>query len=234
MLQVEGLEVAYGDLQVLWRVSFEVRRGEVVALLGSNGAGKTTTLNAISGVLPRRGGQVLFEGEPIGHLPPHRIVQRGLVQVPEGRRLFPSLSVLENLELGAYLPAHRRAIAEQLDRVFELFPVLRERRHQLAGSLSGGEQQMLAIARALMSRPKLLMLDEPTLGLAPIYVSRVFDIVARLRQAGVTVLVVEQNVRRSLQLADRAYIMENGSIVRTGRGPDLLRDPDLEKAYLGL
>lgn len=232
MLNVHALNAFYGEVQVLYDVSLEVAPGEVVVVVGANGAGKTTLINALSGTIDREG-DINFEGRAIGDMEPHNVAALGLIQVPEGRRLFPFLSVRENLELGAY-PARARADAAQtMEGVLKLMPRLLERTNQLAGSLSGGEQQLCAIGRALMSKPRLLMLDEPTLGLAPIMVSLVFDLIREIQATGTTILLVEQNVNRSLALADRGYVLEGGSIVLKGSGDELLRDERLKAAYLG-
>jgi branched-chain amino acid transport system ATP-binding protein len=234
LLTLEGVDAFYGDLQALHGVSLEVRAGELVALVGANAAGKTTTLRVISGTLPARTGRVLFEGQDLAAVPAHLRVAQGIVQVPEGRRLFPFMTVHENLLLGAHAP-HARAHQEaSLDYVLRLFPVLKDRATQLAGSLSGGEQQMCAIGRALMARPRLLMLDEPTLGIAPVLVQRIFETVAAINRDGVTILLVEQNVRRALALAHRAAALENGRVVLAGPARELLADERLKKAYLGL
>jgi branched-chain amino acid transport system ATP-binding protein len=232
MLKVENINIFYGDLQVLWDVSLEVRQGEIVCLVGSNGAGKSTLLKSISGLLRPREGCIRFLDRNICGMPAHRVVDLGLVHIPEGRRLFPELTTLENLELGSLRREAKAKRKEALERVFELMPRLRERRSQFAGTLSGGEQQMLAVARGLMSEPRLLMLDEPSLGLAPVLVKQVFDIVEKLRKEGITVLIVEQNVRQSLQVCDRAYVLENGRI--TMEGASLLEDDRVRQAYLGL
>lgn len=234
VLVAEGLRAGYGDVQVLRGVSFEVGPGEIVALVGANGAGKTTTLRAVSGLLRASGGAIRFAGARIDGLPPHAIVARGLLQVPEGRKIFPSLSVQENLDLGAYLPRAKARRAEALDRVLALFPILGERRRQAAGTLSGGEQQMLAIARSLMGSPRLLMLDEPSLGLAPLMVERIFDVIHAINGQGTPVLLVEQNVQRSLAIADRAYVLEHGAVALSGPGRELLTREEVRKAYLGL
>jgi branched-chain amino acid transport system ATP-binding protein len=234
MLSLEGVDAFYGDLQALHGVSFAVQPGEIVALVGANAAGKTTTLRVISGLLAPRGGRVSFEGEDIAGVPAHQRVALGIVQVPEGRRLFPFLTVRENLLLGAHPTAARVRLEQSLEEVLALFPVLAERRDQLAGSLSGGEQQMCAIGRALMARPKLLMLDEPTLGLAPILVRRIFETVQAINGRGVTVLLVEQNVRQALALAHRGCVLENGRLVLSGPAADLAGDERLRQAYLGL
>jgi branched-chain amino acid transport system ATP-binding protein len=214
-------------------LSLEVRKGELVSLIGANGAGKTTTLKAISGVLRAAGGKVKFEGEDITHASARRILDLGIAHCPEGRRVFPYMTVRENLEMGCYLRKDRSAIEADLERLFERFPILAERRAQAAGTLSGGEQQMLAISRALMSRPKLVLFDEPSLGLAPNIVERTFDIVTAIRAEGVTVMMVEQNALAALELSDRAYVMEQGRVTRAGRGKELLDDPEVKKAYLG-
>ena len=234
MLTLEGVDAFYGDLQALHGVSLEVRAGELMALVGANAAGKTTTLRVISGTLPARAGRVLFEGQDLAGMPAHLRVAQGIVQVPEGRRLFPFMTVHENLLLGAHAPQARAQQDASLDYVLRLFPVLKDRATQLAGSLSGGEQQMCAIGRALMARPRLLMLDEPTLGIAPVLVQRIFETVAAINRDGVTILLVEQNVRRALALAHRAVALENGRVVLAGPARELLVDERLKKAYLGL
>lgn len=235
-LEVEDLEVTYGPIRALQGVSLRVDPGEVVAVIGANGAGKTTLLRAISGLLRPRSGRIRFDGHEITGWPPERIVALGLVQIPERRQLFHSMSVEDNLRLGAYLRlrrGERKAVEEDLQRVFEIFPRLKERRRQVAGTLSGGEQQMLAIGRGLMARPRVLLLDEPSLGLAPLLVRELFRILRALREQGLTLLLVEQNARQALRIADRAYIMETGRIVREGAAVDLLADPILQAAYLG-
>jgi len=234
LLSVDSVVAAYGEVRALWGVSLVVDEGEIVTLLGANGAGKTTTMRVLSGLLRPRSGTVTFDGLAVHRLPPPRIVQAGLVQIPEGRRLWPRMTVLENLELGAYAPHLRRRRLEGLEWVFSLFPRLAERRIQLAGTLSGGEQQMLAIGRGLMSRPRLLMLDEPSLGLAPILVREVFRIIEEINARGVTLLLVEQNVRQALEVAHRGYVLETGRIVQSGAAADLLEDPRIKQAYLGL
>ena len=234
MLEVSAISVEYGDVRVLHRVSLRVEAGEIVSLLGANGAGKTTTLRAISGLIPVQEGGVTFEGRPLTGLSPSRIVERGIAHVPEGRQLFTNMTVEENLEMGAYLPQAKAARVETLARVLELFPRLGERQRQVAGTLSGGEQQMVAIGRALMSRPRLLVLDEPSLGLAPIVVKSIFETVKRINADGTTVLLVEQNLAESLRLSDRGYVLETGKIAMEGRGIDLLADPHTRKAFLGL
>ncbi len=238
MLDAVGLSAWYGDVRVLWDVSFAVGSGQIVAVVGANAAGKSTLLMAISGVLPRAGGrmtgEVTFEGALIAGRPANDLVTRGLVHIMEGRRLFPYMTVAEYLELGAYNKHARARYRESLDEVFALLPVLKDRRRQLAGSLSGGEQQMCAIGRALVARPKMLLLDEPTIGLAPLYVERTFEIVRAINARGTAVLLVEQNVRHSLTLANRGYVLESGRIVLSGTGTELLADEGLRKAYLGM
>ncbi len=234
MLEVQRLQVFYGDVQALWDVSFAVRPGEIVTLVGSNGAGKTTTLKTISGLLRPAAGHVRLEGQDLAALAPHDIVARGIAQIPEGRRLWPHMTVLENLELGAYTAEARGRKDETLEWTFALFPRLRERRAQLAGTLSGGEQQMVAIARGLMSRPRLLMLDEPSLGLAPLLVEEVFRIVREINGQGVTVLLVEQNLRQALEVAHRAYVLETGRVTLSGPSREVLADAHVRAAYLGL
>ncbi len=234
MLRVENIDVAYGDVQVLHGMSLVVEEGEIVALVGANAAGKTTTINTISGIIRPRVGSISFRGRRIDRMNPYDVVAQGLVQVPEGRRLFPYMTVLENLELGAYSSGARRQRAKTLEMVFGLLPVLQERQGQLAGSLSGGEQQMLAIGRGLMALPRLLMLDEPSLGLAPLMVKQILDTVKNVNARGMTVLLVEQNVQHSLRLAHRGYVLENGRIVLEGKGEELLGTPHLRKAYLGM
>jgi branched-chain amino acid transport system ATP-binding protein len=234
LLRVDGIEVGYGDLTAVSDVSLEVREGEAVALIGANGAGKTTTLRAVSGLLPLRRGRIEFQGRRLDGLGPAEIVARGIAHVPEGRQLFPTMTVRENLELGARSRAARAGRAEMLQRVFELFPRLRERREQLAGTLSGGEQQMCAIGRGLMARPRLLMLDEPSLGLAPVLVKVIFEDLVRINAQGITVLLVEQNVLRALHLAHRGYVLENGRMTLSGPRDELLASGHIKQAYLGL
>lgn len=234
MLEISGIDVAYGDVQVLWDVSLEVKKGEIVALIGANGAGKSTTLLTISSLIRPRKGSVTYEGKQLHTRPPHEIITLGISHVPEGRRLFPEMTVRENLLLGALTPEAKKTRAEMLDHAFTLFPRLKERAKQAAGTLSGGEQQMCAIARGLMSKPRLLMLDEPSLGLSPLLVSEIFRVIEDVHKQGVTVLIVEQNVFKSLGVADRAYVLENGRVVLTGTGKDLLNDEHVKKAYLGL
>ncbi len=233
-LTVDEVEVAYGDIQALWGVSLEVQEGEIVALIGPNGAGKTTLMRAIAGLHPLKSGTVQLGGKTLSNLPAHRIVEEGVILVPEGRRLFGALTVLDNLELGAYSKRARAVRAGTLELVYELFPLLAERRGQRADTMSGGQQQMLAVGRALMGVPRLLMLDEPSLGLAPLVVENIFDTVQRMNDQGVTIFLVEQNARQALELADRAYILEQGRIVGTGTGKELLHDDRVREAYLGI
>jgi len=239
MLRVRNLEAGYGELRVLRGVSLHVAQGEIVCIIGANGAGKSTFLKTVTGVLAPRAGEILFDGRPLVGLAPHRIVGRGCALVPEGRLVFGPLSVADNLMLGGYMQYRQfrrrrsESFREQLARVFELFPILAERRQQLAGTLSGGEQQMLAIGRALMADPRLLMLDEPSMGLAPLVVKSILEAIASLRQAGVTVLLVEQNSRAALGIADRGYVMETGTIVLEGTAQELLNNNDVQRAYLG-
>ncbi|HEY2592352.1 MAG TPA: ABC transporter ATP-binding protein [Chloroflexota bacterium] len=233
MLEVRAIQADYGGVRALWGVSARVDAGQIVALIGPNGAGKTTLMRTIVGLHTPSSGGVFLEGQPLCGLPPHRIVERGVVLVPEGRHIFASMSVLENLELGAYAPAPRRHRASGLERVFGIFPALAERTAQLAGSLSGGQQQMLAVGRALMGRPRLLLLDEPSLGLAPLIVRDIFAVIREVNREGVTVLLVEQNARVALQLADYAYILEQGRVAGEGTGAALLQDDNVRRAYLG-
>jgi branched-chain amino acid transport system ATP-binding protein len=234
MLELRAVTAGYGHFTALWDVSLRVASGEAVAVVGPNGAGKTTLLRVISGLIPPRGGDLVFEGASLAGQPAHAVVAHGIAHVPEGRRLFPGLTVAENLKMGAFLPRARARFAESLERVFALFPVLAERRHQRAGSMSGGEQQMLAIGRALMSRPKIILLDEPSLGLAPVMVLRVFDLIRRVREEGYTILVVEQNVRQVLKLVDRAYLLEVGRIHMEGQADQLAEQDFVRKAYMGV
>jgi len=233
MLSVEYLDVAYGLIQALHAVSLHVERGEIVTLIGANGAGKSTTLLALSGLLPVRAGRVTFEDQDITSLPPHRRVELGIVQVPEGRRVFANMSVHENLELGAYTRKDRKGVKQDLQKMMDLFPILKERRAQRAGTLSGGEQQMLAMARALMARPKLLLLDEPSLGLAPLIVRKIFELIRDINQQGTTVFLVEQNAHMALQVAHRGYVLQTGQVILTDRAAALMQHPDVRKAYLG-
>ncbi|HSB72438.1 MAG TPA: ABC transporter ATP-binding protein [Candidatus Methylomirabilis sp.] len=234
LLEVLDLEVAYGDVQVIWGISFSVTRGETVTLIGPNGAGKTTTLRTLSGLLRPRAGRIRFRGAELADLPAHEIVRRGVIQIPEGRKLWPRMSVEENLLLGAFAPTARRTAPGQLDHVYELFPRLKDRRRQLAGTLSGGEQQMCAIGRGLMSAPELLMFDEPSLGLAPLLVNELFARIAEIGRQGVTILLVEQKVAHTLEIADRGYILEGGRTVLTGTGQELLRNDYVQRSYLGV
>ena len=232
MLKVQNLHVYYGAIHAVKGVSLEVADGEIVTLIGANGAGKSTVLNTISGLLKPKSGTVEFMGEMIGSMPPNKVVQHGLVQCPEGRRIFARMTVEENLQMGAYTRPSSE-LAQNLEKVYELFPRLKERQKQVGGTLSGGEQQMLAMGRALMSNPKLLMLDEPSMGLAPILVEQIFDIIKELHKAGTTILLVEQNAQAALSVADRGYVLETGKIVTTGTGAELLASPAIKKAYLG-
>jgi branched-chain amino acid transport system ATP-binding protein len=231
LLELEGIEVRYGTIRALRGVSLDVAEGEIVALLGANGAGKTSTLRTISGLLHPVAGTISFDGNPVHTVPAHRIVSMGISHVPEGRRIFPRMSVQENLEMGAY--QRRGSISDEMDHVYNLFPVLKERRRQAGGTLSGGEQQMLAIGRALMSRPRLLLLDEPSMGLAPMIVAQIFRILTDIRSAGTTLLLVEQNAAQALAVANRGYVLETGEIVMSGPAGDLLRDDRVRAAYLG-
>ena len=235
MLTLKQIDVYYGNIQALWQVSLNVKEGEVIAIVGSNGAGKSTILRTISGLIKPKKGSIEFDSKRIDPLRPDEIVRRGISMVPEGRELFPRMSVLENLELGAaYIESAYRQTGDSLSWVHSLFPILQERSSQFAGTLSGGEQQMVAIGRALMSRPNILMLDEPSLGLAPLMVAEVFKTTAKVSQEGVTILLVEQNVRQSLKMAHRAYVLENGRIVMEGMGKDLMTNKHVKEAYLGL
>lgn len=234
MLRVDNIDVFYGEVQALWGVSLEVHEGEIVAIIGSNGAGKTTTLRTISGLLRPRSGHIFFQDRDISQASPSDIVTMGVAHIPEGRQLWPGMSVEENLKLGAYNSNARPHVEESLAWVYELFPRLKERRRQRAGTLSGGEQQMCAIARGLMSRPRLLMLDEPSLGLAPMLVEMMFDVLQRINKEGVTILLVEQNVHHALEIADRAYVLETGRITLSGPARDLVENEHVRRAYLGL
>lgn len=233
LLEVKGLEVYYGVIQALKGIDFEVNEGEIVTLIGANGAGKTTTMQSVIGLIPPKVGTVSFEGKEITHLPCHKIVSLGMSQVPEGRRVFQELTVYQNLLMGAYIQKDKKAIKEDIEKIYARFPRLEERKNQIAGTLSGGEQQMLAMGRALMSRPKLLMLDEPSMGLSPLLVDEVFTIIKDLNKEGTTVLLVEQNAGKSLAISDRAYVLENGRIVLSGTGEELLQSEEVKKAYLG-
>ena len=234
MLQVEKLQCRYGKVAAVHDLSIEVARGELVVLIGANGAGKTTTLKAISGLMRPAAGRIVFEGADVTGAPARRMLALGIAHCPEGRRVFPQLTVRENLEMGCYLRSDRDAIEQDMTRLFERFPILRERSEQAAGTLSGGEQQMLAISRALMSRPKLVLFDEPSLGLAPGLVARTFDIIRAIRAEGVTVVMVEQNAFAALELCDRGYVLEQGRVTKSGSAPELLDDPEVRSAYLGV
>ena len=232
ILKVEGINVYYGAIHAIKDISFHVNEGEIVTLIGANGAGKTTTLQTISGLLRSKTGSILFRNQEISSIPPHKLVGQGLAQVPEGRRVFLQMSVQENLEMGAYTQSPA-GVPQDLEMVYELFPRLKERRTQVAGTLSGGEQQMLAMGRALMSHPKLLLLDEPSMGLAPLLVEQIFEIIQNLNKQGSTILLVEQNAQMALSIAHRGYVLETGKIVTTGTGEELIRSPEIKKAYLG-
>ena len=235
MLRVENIDVAYGDVQVLHDVSIDINQGELIAVIGSNGAGKSTLLKTISGILTPKNGVIYFNDEEISSKPPNKIVEKGIIQIPEGRLLFPGMSIRENLEMGAYRLKSKTEINERYEEVFEMFPILKERETQLAGTLSGGEQQMLAIGRGLMAKPSLLMLDEPSLGLAPILVQAIFKMIIRInKELGITVLLVEQNVQHSCQISDRAFVIENGTITMKGTGLEMLNNDHVREAYLGL
>jgi len=233
MLEVNNINVYYGDLHVIWDVSFNLKEKEIVVILGSNGAGKTTILRTISGILHPKSGTIIFDGKQLNKLPAYKIAEAGIAHVPEGRMLFPDMTVLENLELGAYTRRAREKMNENFELVFQFFPILKERKNQLAKTLSGGEQQMLAIGRALMSNPKLILLDEPSLGLAPKLVSSLFDVIKKINEEGIAILLVEQNAMRALEIADRGYVIANGRIVLSGRTEELLENQSVKKAYLG-
>ncbi len=234
MLEVRNIDVSYGDVQVIWDISFDVQQGEVVALIGANGAGKSTTLKTVSGLLRPRKGSVLFNGEDLVRVEAYHRIDRGMALCPEARRLFVEMTIEENLDMGSIRGEAKQKRAQTKEMVFGLFPRLKERRRQLAGTLSGGEQQMVAIGRGLMSLPKLMMFDEPSLGLAPILVREIFDVIKKIRQEGATVLIVEQNVKQTLAIADRAYVLEHGQVSMQGKGQDLLNDPHVQAAYLGM
>ncbi|NMC75140.1 MAG: ABC transporter ATP-binding protein [Geobacteraceae bacterium] len=234
MLKIHQLNFSYDDLKVLWDVDLEVQEGEIVTVLGSNGAGKSTILKNISRLVTPDSGTILFAGRDLTRMEPHAVVEMGVVQVPEGRRIFPEMTVLENLRMGSYTKSAKRDRRDALERAFSLFPRLREREKQLGGTMSGGEQQMLAIARGLMANPRLLLLDEPSLGLAPLLVKDIFDIIREINRQGVTILLVEQNVYQSLRIAHRGYVLETGRVVLTGRGDDLLKNEHVKKAFLGM
>ena len=233
MLTVKDLNVYYGMIHALKDVSFEVNQGEIVALIGANGAGKTTTLHTVSGLLAAKSGSVELEGKNITHMPGHQIVRQGMAHVPEGRRVFAGLTVYENLKMGAYTRSDKQEIADELERVYSSFPRLKERSRQLAGTLSGGEQQMLAMGRALMAHPRILLMDEPSMGLSPLFVGEIFKIIEQVNRQGVTILLVEQNAKKALSIANRAYVLETGRIVKSGDAKVLMNDEDIKKAYLG-
>ena len=233
MLEVRDLQVYYGMIHAIKGISFDVNQGEVIALIGANGAGKTTTLHTITGLLAPKSGSVLFEGKDITKVPAHKIVSIGMAHVPEGRRVLEELSVYENLKMGAYTRKDKKEIEESLANVYKRFPRLEERKNQMAGTLSGGEQQMLAMGRALMSKPKIILMDEPSMGLSPIFVNEIFDIIRAVSESGTTVLLVEQNAKKALSISDRAYVLETGTITMSGKAKDLLEDEAVKKAYLG-
>ncbi|AXE25947.1 ABC transporter ATP-binding protein [Streptomyces globosus] len=233
LMEVNDLKVAYGKIEAVKGISFTVETGQIVCLVGTNGAGKTTTLRTLSGLIKPRGGTITFDGQPLGTVPAHKIVSLGLAHSPEGRHIFPRLTIAENLQLGAFLRNDKEGIEKDIQRAYELFPILGERRKQAAGTLSGGEQQMLAMGRALMSRPKLLMLDEPSMGLSPLMMHKIMSTIAELKAQGMTILLVEQNAQAALSLADQAHVMEIGKIVLSGTGQELLHNEDVRKAYLG-
>ena len=233
LLQIKGLKVAYGGIQAVKGIDFEVRAGELVSLIGANGAGKTTTLKAITGMQPITDGQIVYQGRPVQGRGSFELVRQGLAMVPEGRGVFTRMTITENLLMGAYIRSDKKAIQADIDRIFEIFPRLKERRDQLAGTMSGGEQQMLAMGRAMMCQPKLLLLDEPSMGLSPIMVDKIFEVVSDIAKQGVTILLVEQNAKRALQLASRGYVMDSGTISMTGTSDELLHDPRVRAAYLG-
>ena len=233
MLEIERINVSYGDLQALWDVSFKIEEGEIIALIGPNGAGKTTTLKTISGLLKPFAGEIRFEGVAMDRMPIHKRVEMGISLVPEGRGLFPGMSTLENLELGAFTTKGRSCKEETLEQVYELFPILKDRKKQAAGTLSGGEQQMLAIGRGLMSKPKLLLFDEPSWGLSPLLSKVIYEVIGQINHSGVTILLIEQNVRMALELAHRAYVVENGHIVKQGDSRNMVNDKHIKEAYLG-
>ncbi len=235
MLKIKNIQTYYGNIQALKDVSIEINEGEIVALIGANGAGKTTTLMSICGITPPRHGEIIFDGDPIHGLPADKIVQQGIIQVPEGRRIFPDLTVLENLEMGAFLRKNKQLIQQDLNYVMTLFPILEKRKTQLGGTLSGGEQQMLAISRALMARPRVLLLDEPSLGLAPLIIKQIFEIIRQInKENNTTIFLVEQNANQALKLADRGYVMENGHITLVDSASNLLVNDEVRKAYLGI
>lgn len=233
LLDVKNLEVNYGLIKAIKGVSFEVNEGEVVALIGANGAGKTTIMHAVNGIIPKHAGSVTLAGEDITSTPAHKLIRKGMAQVPEGRRIFQELSVYENLHMGFYIKKDKAEFSRKLEEMYSYFPILKERSNQIAGTLSGGEQQMLAMSRALMSSPKLLLLDEPSMGLSPLYVNTIFDMIKTVNSLGTTVLLVEQNAKKALSIADRAYVLEIGKMVKTGTGSELLDDDEIKRAYLG-
>ena len=233
MLEIRDLQVYYGMIHAIKGISFDVREGEVIALIGANGAGKTTILHSVTGLIPVKSGQILFEGNDITKVPAHKIVSMGMAHVPEGRRVFSQLTVYENLKMGAYTRKDKNEIRESLEMVYKRFPRLEERKNQIAGTLSGGEQQMLAMGRALMSKPRILLMDEPSMGLSPIFVAEIFDIIQSVASGGTTVLLVEQNAKKALEIADRAYVMETGTIALSGEAAELLDNDMIKKAYLG-
>ena len=233
MLEVRDLNVYFGVIQAIKNISFDVDAGEVVALIGANGAGKTTTLHTVTGLLPAASGKITLDGKDLGKVPAHKIVSMGMAHVPEGRRVFAALSVYDNLKMGAYTRKDKKEIEESLEMVFDAFPRLKERRNQVAGTLSGGEQQMLAMGRALMSKPRIILMDEPSMGLSPLYVTEIFEIIKKIKSEGTTVLLVEQNANMALSVADRAYVLETGRIIMDGKASDLMNDERVRKAYLG-
>ncbi len=234
MLKIDKLNFSYGDLKVLWEIDLEVNQGEIVTVVGANGAGKSTTLKNISRLVKPNSGSMTFNGVDLTRLESHQVVEQGVVQVPEGRKIFPEMTVMENLRMGSYIPSARKEREKNMALVFTLFPRLKEREKQLGGTMSGGEQQMLAIGRGLMANPKLLLLDEPSLGLSPLFVKNIFDIIIEINRQGVTILLVEQNVYQSLRIANRAYVLETGRVVLTGTGTDLLNNDHIKKAFLGM
>ena len=235
MLKIKNIQTFYGNIQALKDVSIDITEGEIVTLIGANGAGKSTTLMSICGITPPRTGEILLDGDPIQNLSPDKIVQKGIVQVPEGRRIFPDMTVVENLEMGAFLRNNKQQVQQDLNYVMTLFPILEKRRNQLGGTLSGGEQQMLAISRALMARPRVLLLDEPSLGLAPLIIKQIFEIIKQInKESNTTIFLVEQNANQALKLADRGYVMENGRITLVDSAESLLANDDVRKAYLGI
>lgn len=233
ILEVNNLVVSYGLIKAIKGVSFHVEKGEIVALIGANGAGKTTVMHAVNGLLPKESGTVLFKGEDVTKLPAHKLAYKGLTQVPEGRRIFQELTVKDNLLLGAYSVKDKKRAKDKIEEIYEIFPRLKERANQIGGTLSGGEQQMLAVGRAMMSDPETLLLDEPSMGLSPLFVNVIFDTIKKINKSGTTILLVEQNAKKALSIADRAYVLETGKIVKEGKGSELLDDPKIKQAYLG-